>query len=105
VTVSMKGQKQDMTIVPPSHTFDKKQRKMALEARGWALQERVMSRRQLSFTETEIFWQCSTMMHCEIFPYPTSFMDNIPQHFQGNRQSSSFERAWSTIVGRYTERI
>jgi hypothetical protein len=63
-----------------------------------------MSRRVSSFTKTEIFSQCSTMMLCEIFPYPTSFVDNIPQHFQGNRQSSSFEGAWSTIVGRYTER-
>jgi hypothetical protein len=81
----MKGQKQDMTIVPPSHAFDKKQRKMPLEAREWALQERVMPRRVLSFTKTEIFWQCSTMVCCEIFPYPTSFMDNIPPHFQAGK--------------------
>jgi hypothetical protein len=106
VRVSIKGQKHDMTIVPGSYVFSKRLERMPLESRGWTLQERVMSRRALSFTKTEIFWQCSTMQRCETFPYPTSFMDmdNMHLHFQGNRFSSSFEGAWSTIIGRYTRR-
>jgi hypothetical protein len=104
VAVSIKGQKHDVTIIPESYVFQERQEKIPLESRGWALQERVMSHRVLSFTKTEIFWQCSTMNRYETFPYPTSFMDNMHLHCLRNMFSSSFEAAWLDIVYRYTKR-
>lgn len=39
-----------------------------LMKRAWVLQECVLSPRMLSFTQTQLFWQCSESATCEIFP-------------------------------------
>ena len=39
-----------------------------LATRGWVLQERVLSRRNLHFTKKEIFWECEESVVCETFP-------------------------------------
>lgn len=46
-----------------------------LNTRGWALQERVLSRRQIHFTPTQVFFECRSSAHCE------SFVDGMPQEF------------------------
>jgi hypothetical protein len=37
----------------------------ALNKRGWVLQERVLSRRSIHFTSTQVYWECSEGVHCE----------------------------------------
>jgi hypothetical protein len=36
-----------------------------LSSRGWALQERVLSRRMIFFTSTQMYWQCGEGIRCE----------------------------------------
>ncbi|KAI1502243.1 heterokaryon incompatibility protein-domain-containing protein [Biscogniauxia marginata] len=39
-----------------------------LYSRGWVFQERMLSQRILHFSATQIFWDCSTISACEVFP-------------------------------------
>lgn len=43
-------------------------RDSVLRKRRWAIQECVLSPRMLSFTNQEVFWQCSEAAACETFP-------------------------------------
>jgi hypothetical protein len=36
-----------------------------LSTRAWVLQERVLSRRTIHFTSTQIYWECGKGVHCE----------------------------------------
>ncbi|KUJ07037.1 HET-domain-containing protein, partial [Mollisia scopiformis] len=40
-----------------------------LEARGWTLQERLLSPRAVHFTRTEVFWECNTQFVSESSPF------------------------------------
>ncbi|KAI5928600.1 heterokaryon incompatibility protein-domain-containing protein [Camillea tinctor] len=39
-----------------------------LYSRGWIFQERMLSQRILHFSRSQIFWDCSTISACEVFP-------------------------------------
>lgn len=39
-----------------------------LAARGWVLQERILSPRTIHFTEKQIFWECNRHIACEALP-------------------------------------
>ena len=49
-----------------------------LSSRGWAFQERVLARRIIFFTSTQMYWQCGEGIHCETlmklhkYVFPTS---------------------------------
>jgi len=36
-----------------------------LSRRGWALQERALSRRSIFYTSTQVYWECGAGVHCE----------------------------------------
>ncbi|KAH8796277.1 heterokaryon incompatibility protein-domain-containing protein [Hyaloscypha finlandica] len=36
-----------------------------LQSRGWIMQEEILSRRKICFSETELHWQCRSMSRCE----------------------------------------
>ncbi|RDW58909.1 hypothetical protein BP6252_13385 [Coleophoma cylindrospora] len=36
-----------------------------LNRRGWALQERALSRRTIYYTSTQVYWECGAGVHCE----------------------------------------
>jgi hypothetical protein len=36
-----------------------------LNSRGWVLQERVLSRRSIFYTSTQVYWECGAGVHCE----------------------------------------
>ncbi|KAJ4115389.1 hypothetical protein NW768_011241 [Fusarium equiseti] len=36
-----------------------------LNKRGWVFQERVLARRSIFFTSTQVYWECGTGVHCE----------------------------------------
>lgn len=39
-----------------------------LNTRAWVLQERYLAPGQLSFTKTQVYWECQELMACEQFP-------------------------------------
>jgi hypothetical protein len=39
-----------------------------LNSRAWVSQERQLSQRILHFSDTQLFWECNTLMACEIHP-------------------------------------
>ncbi|KAI0454926.1 hypothetical protein F5B21DRAFT_473906 [Xylaria acuta] len=45
--------------------FDKDVEESLLSSRGWAFQERVLSRRTIFFTDTQTYWQCGDDIRCE----------------------------------------
>jgi hypothetical protein len=36
-----------------------------LNKRGWVFQERVLARRSIYFTSTQVYWECGAGVHCE----------------------------------------
>lgn len=66
-----------------------------LDTRAWILQEQALSPRMLYFTQTELFWHCSSINASE--SYPTGIPDLVYEH-QGHspahgRTYTSFKRA------------
>ncbi|KAI1741470.1 heterokaryon incompatibility protein-domain-containing protein [Xylaria scruposa] len=46
-----------------------------LTHRAWAFQERLLAHRTLSFTNSQLFWECETILACETFP------DKLPEDY------------------------
>ncbi|EPE27113.1 hypothetical protein GLAREA_03027 [Glarea lozoyensis ATCC 20868] len=85
-----------------------------LRKRSWVLQEMYLSRRNIHFGKTQVFWECREASACEMLPTGCSyFVDNSSKlsPFKYNtpidRESSSFEIFqamvdWDKIVLTYT---
>jgi hypothetical protein len=68
-----------------------------LAKRAWALQERLLARRTLHFSRTEIFWECKNQLACESFPY------EIPGRlFREDNFKKTKELDWHYILRYYT---
>jgi hypothetical protein len=52
--------------------------KEPLQARGWCLQERVLSPRKICFGQTQLFWECRTTKNFELWVKDAS--DLVPPH-------------------------
>jgi hypothetical protein len=52
-------------VCPTIDDFHKDVELGELNRRGWVLQERVLSRRSIHFTSTQIYWECGVGVHCE----------------------------------------
>ncbi|KAH7132205.1 heterokaryon incompatibility protein-domain-containing protein [Dendryphion nanum] len=50
-----------------------------LNSRGWVFQERFLAPRILHFTQHQIFWECFTSTHCELYPHGIPFDHSYPR--------------------------
>ncbi|KAF2679231.1 heterokaryon incompatibility protein [Lentithecium fluviatile CBS 122367] len=85
-----------------------------INARGWVLQERLLSPRVLHFGERQILWECREKDAAEIYPEglphkisrsAARFKDLAPDHhIANNNTGSNFAayRSWVQIVRAYT---
>ncbi|RYP27078.1 hypothetical protein DL768_011347 [Monosporascus sp. mg162] len=52
-------------VCPNIDNFHKDVELGELNSRGWVLQERVLSRRSIHFSSSQIYWECGAGVHCE----------------------------------------
>ncbi|KAI8955714.1 hypothetical protein F4801DRAFT_574451 [Xylaria longipes] len=57
--------------------FDKDVEESPLSSRGWAFQERVLSRRTIFFTDAQTYWQCGDGIRCETLTKMTNWKSGI----------------------------
>lgn len=60
-----------------------------LNQRAWVLQERLLSRRTLHFTDSQLLWDCCQSIHLETFKHPLSEKDAQIQGFTGPKSNQS----------------
>jgi hypothetical protein len=90
--------------VVPFLMYEKRLLRMPLAKRGWALQERMLPRRTLFFTSTEVFWECHQKTSCETFP--DGFPAAILYRTYGRkplRKAWVSKSMWETLVETYSE--
>ncbi|KAF2787707.1 HET-domain-containing protein [Melanomma pulvis-pyrius CBS 109.77] len=73
---------------------------MPLMSRAWALQERVLSTRNLHFTTTEVFWECHHTSACESFPDVLPRECTVSSDYFAKKPLSP--SMWGWIVERYS---
>jgi hypothetical protein len=61
--------------------------KAPLNKRGWVAQERYLAKRQLSFAQTQVYWECQELIASEQYP------QGIPEHL---RDFSPYNQATPT---------
>lgn len=73
-----------------------------LHNRGWVLQERILSRRTLHFTRSEIFWECDEKFCSELFPQgcPPSITARLRE--MGEAKEKLTVSGWPGIIHRYS---
>jgi hypothetical protein len=81
-----------------------------LMSRGWVLQERILSRRNLHFRRDQVAWECREDASCEIFPRQLPFKE-VPRPlkhkfsrtlFGDERSMREIMEAWDLTVSKYT---
>jgi hypothetical protein len=103
------GRDSSLYIAARSHEYDMSDvNKSVLNTRAWALQERLLSRRILHYTDTQIYWECQSKAFAEelmpgilplIDPYPSilaaglrvwSTETSVASHWYDNIISKSY---------------
>lgn len=65
VCVSIETPRGPLYLAEAIDSFDADVENGILNSRGWVLQERVLSRRTIHFTSTQVYWECGDGIHCE----------------------------------------
>jgi hypothetical protein len=95
----------------PEYVWNGKLSKAPLMTRGWVVQERLLSRRNLHFTREQAIWECRENGVCETFPDELPFME-VPRPLKHRFSRSLFSNSggpndiaqtWSAAVNRFTE--
>lgn len=55
-------------LIYPENYWQDMESLAPLLTRAWVVQERILSRRIIHFAKPQIFWECSHLMACEVFP-------------------------------------
>lgn len=77
-----------------------------LMKRAWALQEQVLCSRILYYTNTELIFECRTMVRCECTPSPKMFptVPGLISRLSTRTSSSRTYGLWHHLVSDYTSR-
>lgn len=73
-----------------------------LAARGWAVQERALSPRLLTFGKTQMFYQCLEDEFCESFPLGVPDPMIPPETLRFHNMQTEPQKAWGSIVKAYS---
>ncbi|KAH9208135.1 heterokaryon incompatibility protein-domain-containing protein [Leptodontidium sp. 2 PMI_412] len=92
--------------------FSKALNNLPLGSRGWALQERLLAPRVLSFGKGEMFWDCRQLKNAsETFPNGFGTLSTLLgtrgssiKNFPSTTQRFNIEKAWGEILENYTSR-
>lgn len=104
--------------VVPNSRWERKVEESPLNQRGWVCQERLLSRRNVHFTQGEVYWECASTSASELRPqfhketrWFTEIKMKLASRMQNHTLSSkkstetrNFEyfMAWADIVQQYT---
>ena len=69
-----------------------------LYKRGWALQERILSRRLLIFCRDGVYWECQSSAQSKFFP-------QLASRGGGRLRETCSDREWGEILEDYTSRL
>jgi hypothetical protein len=104
--ISIFSDDNDMSMTERGH----RARSLPAQTRAWILQEQILSKRVVHFTEEELIWDCFTEMACEcgfyhndawlMRPFST-FKQNV---LWGLRNTKKANAQWSEIVQSYVRR-
>lgn len=78
-----------------------------LSRRGWSLQERLLSRRIVHYTASELVWECGSAMHCQcdrIAHVEESLKFSLSQSLRKCIDSPNLSAQWIRVVEEYSER-
>ncbi|CZR68235.1 uncharacterized protein PAC_18134 [Phialocephala subalpina] len=79
-----------------------------LSARGWTLQERLLSRRIIHYTSWELVWECRESRDCQCgkisLMKPKTIMQDFHDSFNSNTQTSNLMELWMNILREYSKR-
>jgi len=108
----------DVTLVSTPPNFNFQPNMSPLQKRGWAFQERLISRRNIHFARDSVFWECCEVKASEchpsgIEPFPgvlpksafDSFMHISPKDwviFKDEWSSDQIYVAWNTTTSTFT---
>ncbi len=78
---------------------DRRLQSMPLAKRAWALQENLVARRIVHFTDTEILWECVECVKCECMEVDYRRADDTPtglvRRLQFERTSHEYDKKWT----------
>ncbi|KAG4430374.1 hypothetical protein IFR05_014144 [Cadophora sp. M221] len=80
---------------------------MPLLQRGWVVQERIISPRNLHFAKSQVFWECESLRACQMVPYrykltPTDLARRDFLDIQDPGNIKAHLRIWHEIVENYS---
>ena len=71
-----------------------------LASRAWCLQERLLARRTLFFTRSQLFWECEQALLCETFPDES--LGFVHEVWRRGFTKSSLQAYWNELVYVYS---
>lgn len=77
-----------------------------LDTRAWGLQEKLLSRRLIAFTGSELQWTCRTPKSCECHQhaYPAESLFLEPTRMPDTEDAIKYAKSWSQVIEEYSAR-
>lgn len=63
------GRKQRALLLSDADVLHENITRSPLAQRAWSLQERLLAKRTIFFTASQMFWECAHAFHCESLPH------------------------------------
>ncbi len=97
-------------LCPPLRDFDTEFGRSHLSGRGWTLQERTLSRRNVSFGEDQLHWECQTLKWSESTRFLevdiSSGLSSIGSlNSIGSSSQAGILKTWYSLVGEFSRRM